>query len=101
LGLGEGQGFLFKPPGDPMSVRLAIRTWGEFAFDTTPGEVYHPGDVVYLGADAQRLTKVALGTPVGKVADDQTPLLQGADGFSAVITGGAAAGGLAQRVVIN
>lgn len=93
IGLGEGIN-LTRPMNDTTSVSVAIRQSGEFKFKTTPGDVYNPGDAVYLGADAQTVQKTASGSIVGRVCNDQNPV--GGGDFSASITGAAG-----QEVVIE
>jgi len=49
--------------------QIAVQGIGEFEMKTTAGEVYHPGELVYVGADAQTVTKVAGTYAVGSVSD--------------------------------
>lgn len=48
---------------------LMVLTEGVFFFKTTAGDTYHPGDTVYIGADAQTVTNTVGGNthPVGVV----------------------------------
>jgi len=49
---------------------IAFRLDGEFLFFTTAGDTYNPGDVVYLGADGQTISKTASGTAIGRIPLD-------------------------------
>jgi len=59
------------PPGDVGIAMIALLQDGEFLFHTTSGDTYHPGDLVYLGADGRTVQKTASGTTIGEVAEDQ------------------------------
>jgi hypothetical protein len=68
--------------------RIPVLARGGFRFKTTAGETYYDGDAVYIGADAQTVSKAAsqgggTSNPVGVVvlAAGQTSLLAAATGF--------------------
>ena len=60
------------PTGDPNLPTVEFLDDGDHLFATTAADSYYPYDPVYLGANAQTITKVANGAPIGYVSPDQS-----------------------------
>ncbi len=81
----------FQGAAQGLTPMLGVYTDGDHLMNATAGDVYQPGQAVYLGSDGRTITVAASGTKVGNVSPDQrqvNPVGTGPIAFGVAATAG-------------